>query len=194
MELWRQSKNNYTEQRFGGTVKPTPAPGAVPFYKQTRTQASQEKHYERAPSTCAAYTERLSAKPSKEHVLISFQASTCMRSHLSNTKELFPVRSLAPVLSPRQQPQVGPGGAKRRSGSYPLLPSLGTSPCSQQARFVTAPHASSPRGVLGLGTQLWWFNRLLVEQVRPLEMWIPTSLRFLLPANSPLRLERLDPA
>ena len=47
-------------------------------------------------------------------------------------------------------------------------------------RFVTAPHASSPKGVLGLGTQLWWFNRLFVEQVRS---WSPKALDAFLPTN-----------
>ena len=59
------AQNNYTKQRFGGTVKPTPAPGAVPLCKQTRTQASQGSTTDVRPAHVLPKTEGISAKPSK---------------------------------------------------------------------------------------------------------------------------------
>ena len=144
------AQNNYTKQRFGGTVKPTPAPGAVPLCKQTRTQASQGSNTDVRPAHVLPKTEGISTKPSKEQVPITFQASTGVKSHLFSRC---------------------PRGLTRLLNRVP----------KDLTRFVTAPHASSPKGVLGLGTQLWWFNRLFVEQVRS---WSPKALVALLPTNT----------
>ena len=74
----------------------------------------------------------------------------------------FPMRSLAPVLIPRQLQ----GG----SGPEPAATHACGTTASQRARLRQI-------GLIPNKSDRW----SLREQVRPLEMWIPTSLQFLLP-------------
>ena len=137
---------------FGGTVKPTSALDVVPLCKQTRTQASQGSN--------------TSVRPA--HVLPSRKKLSAMLGACTNNLPGEHRREEPPVYLQRASPD------SRFARTATLVALLSQRFCA------TAPHASSPKGVLGLGTQLWWFNRVFVEQVRS---WSPKVLVALLPTN-----------